>query len=168
MANFPKLIEQSSEKQCTFIETDNIRYVYQPMEKLFLVLITTKNSNIIEDIEVIRQMQQVVVSQCQTQQVDERAINKKAFDLILCFDDIISNGYRESVTTSQIESYIEMDSTDEKVFYKQQMIKEAEMREHGKIQQREIAKKRLENGYKVDKMEAMSSADFAPKDDPVS
>jgi len=35
--------------------------------------------------------------------------------LILCFDDIISNGYRESVTTSQIESYIEMESTDEKV-----------------------------------------------------
>ena len=58
-----------------------------------------------------------------------------------------------------------MDSTDEKVHYKQQMIKEAEMREHGKIQQREIAKKRLEAGYKVDKMEAMSSADFAPKED---
>jgi hypothetical protein len=51
----------------------------------------------------------------------------------LCFDDIISNGYRESVTTSQIESYIEMDSTDEKVFYKTQMLKEAEMKEHAKI-----------------------------------
>lgn len=118
MANFPKLIEQSAEKQCTFIETDNIRYVYQPMDKLFLVLITTKSSNIIEDIEVIRQMQQVVVSQCQTQTLDDRVISKKAVDLILCFDDIISNGYRESVTISQIESYIEMDSTDEKVFYK--------------------------------------------------
>jgi len=66
MANFPKLIEQSAEKQSTFIETESIRYVYQPMEKLFLVLITTKGSNIIEDIEVIRQMQQVIVSQCQT------------------------------------------------------------------------------------------------------
>ena len=165
MANFPKLIEQSSEKQCTFIETDSIRYVYQPMEKLFLVLITTKNSNIVEDIEVIRQMQQVVVSQCQTQQVDERAVNKKAFDLILCFDDIISNGYRESVTISQIESYIEMESTDEKVFQKQQMVKEAEMKEHAKIQQREIAKKRLEAGYKRDKMEAISSADYEQPED---
>ena len=118
MANFPKLIEQSSEKQCTFIETDQIRYVYQPMEKLFLVLITTKNSNIIEDIDIIRQMQSVIVSQCQTQSVDESTINKKAFDLILAFDDVISNGYRESVTTNQIESYIEMDSTDEKVHNK--------------------------------------------------
>ena len=89
---------------------------------------------------------------------------QKSIDLILCFDDIISYGYRESVTTTQIESYIEMDSTDEKVFYKQQMIKEAEMKEHGKYQQREIAKKRLEAGYKRDKMEAISSADYEPKE----
>jgi len=52
MANFPKLID--SGKQCTHIETDSIRYVYLPIEKLFLVLITNKNSNIIEDLEVIR------------------------------------------------------------------------------------------------------------------
>ena len=58
-----------------------------------------------------------------------------------------------------------MDSTDEKVFYKQQMIKEHEMREHAKMQQREIAKKRLETGYKRDKMDAISSADFEPKEE---
>jgi len=28
MANFPKLIAESQGKQCTFIETDSIRYVY--------------------------------------------------------------------------------------------------------------------------------------------
>lgn len=92
--------------------------------------------------------------------MDEKTINKKAFDLILCFDDIISNGYRESVTTAQIESYIEMDSTDEKVHRTQQMIKESEMKEKAKMQAREIAKKRLEAGYKRDKMEAIASTDY--------
>ena len=61
--------------------------------------------------------------------MDEKIVNKKAFDLILCFDDIISNGYRESVSISQIESYLEMDSTDEKIFRKNQMIREAEVKD---------------------------------------
>jgi len=37
------------------------------------------------------------------------------------------------VTISQIESYIEMESTDEKVAQKARMLKEAEMRDHAKI-----------------------------------
>ena len=92
--------------------------------------------------------------------MDEKAVAKKAIDLILCFDDIISNGHRESVTISQIESYIQMDSTDEKIHMKQQMIKEHEMKEHAKIQQREIAKKRLDPNYKRDQMQAISSSDY--------
>ena len=108
-------------------------------------------------------MQQVVVSQCQTQSVDDRTISKKAFDLILAFDDIISNGYRESVSVTQIESYVEMDSTDEKVFRKQQMIKEAEMKENAKIQAREIAKKRLDPNFQADSMQAISSSDYQNK-----
>lgn len=46
------------------METDAIRYVYVPIEKLFLVLITTKTSNIIEDLEVLNQLNQVVVQAC--------------------------------------------------------------------------------------------------------
>ncbi len=57
MANFPKLIAESSGKQCNTIETETIRYVYQPIDKLFLVLIVTRASNIIEDVEILRQMQ---------------------------------------------------------------------------------------------------------------
>lgn len=53
----------------------------------------------------------------------------KAFDLILTFDDVITQGYRESVTMPQLEAYLEMDSTDEKIFRKQQQIREAEARE---------------------------------------
>lgn len=142
MANFPKLIE--SGRQCTHVETDVIRYVYVPIDKLFLVLITNKDSNIIEDLEVLRQLNQVVTHHCNqsklvspvlapsftcsfllithvfslfaTVDIDEKLVLKKAFDLILSFDDVITLGYRESVQMSQLEAYLEMDSTDERIF----------------------------------------------------
>jgi hypothetical protein len=41
---------------------------------------------------------------------------KRAFDLILSFDDVITQGYRESVQQSQLDAFLEMDSTDEKIF----------------------------------------------------
>jgi hypothetical protein len=51
--------------------------------------------------------------------IEEKTIVSKAFDLILAFDDVVSMGYRESVTMPQLEAYLEMDSTDEKIYIKQ-------------------------------------------------
>lgn len=58
LAAFPKLI--GSGKQHTYVETENVRYVYQPIEALYLLLVTNKQSNILEDLETLRLLSKLV------------------------------------------------------------------------------------------------------------
>lgn len=58
LSAFPKLMDPNSEH--TFAETDSVRYVYSPVDVLFLILITTKSSNIVEDLDTLQILSRVV------------------------------------------------------------------------------------------------------------
>jgi hypothetical protein len=114
-------------KQHTYIETEAVRYVYQPLDNtLYLLLITNRASNIVEDLDTLRLLSKVVPNITGTtgNLTDEKVV-EKSFDLIFAFDEVItSGGYRESITLSQIRTNMEMDSHEEKLH---NMIKQSKM-----------------------------------------
>lgn len=57
----------------------------------------------------------------------------------------------------QLEQFLEMDSTDEKMHKRMQLIREAEAKEIAKKQQREIAKRKYDPTYKMDPNKSISS-----------
>jgi hypothetical protein len=112
LASFPKLTNTGT--QHTTIETDAVRYVYQPLEEMYMVLMTTKRSNILQDIDTLHLFAQVVSSVCRAS-LDEREIARNAFELLSAFDEIVCLGYRENLTLPQVKSILEMESHEEKI-----------------------------------------------------
>ena len=158
LALFPKLIEgensgtgnnsnstalksgstpSASTRQHTFIETDQVRYLYIPLEALYLCLITNKGSNIVEDLSTLRLLSKTVVEQLgQGVPISDESVSSRAFELIFAFDEVLSAGgyVEDGITLHQIRTNLEMESHEEKLA---QMIKASKMAEA-----KEAAKKR--------------------------
>lgn len=78
-----------------------------------MVLITNRQSNILQDIDSLHLFAQVVSSICKS--LDEREILRNAYELLSAFDEIISLGYRENLSLSQIKTFLEMESHEERI-----------------------------------------------------
>ncbi|XP_055845023.1 coatomer subunit delta [Episyrphus balteatus] len=152
LAAFPKLM--TSGKQHTFVETDSVRYVYQPMEKLYMLLITTKASNILEDLETLRLFSKVIPEYCHS--LEEKDILDNAFNLIFAFDEIVALGYRESVNLAQIKTFVEMDSHEEKVYQAVRETQEREARQKMREKAKELQRQRMESAKRGGSSASMS------------
>lgn len=118
LSAFPRLRDASVKKQATFLDAGSVRYVYQPIENLFLVLITTLNSNIVEDLATLQIMGKVM-SEYVGGAVSETTVEQHAFNIFFAFDEIIVGGKRESSTLEEIQTYLEMDSVEERLYLEQ-------------------------------------------------
>jgi hypothetical protein len=106
------------------------------------VLITNKASNILQDIDSLHLFAQVVTSICKT--LDEREISRHSFELLSAFDEVVSLGYRENLSLSQIRTFLEMESHEERI---QEIIsrnKEFEATEERKRKEKQIELQRKE------------------------
>ncbi|EIW64456.1 coatomer subunit delta [Trametes versicolor FP-101664 SS1] len=140
LASFPKLIPTNT--QHTSVETTDVRYVYQPLEDLYIILITNKASNILQDIDTLHLFARVVSDLCRS--AEQREIVKNEFELLFAFDEIVSLGYREPVNLMQVRNVLEMESHEEKI---QEIIarnKEAEAKEELKRRAKQLEMQRRE------------------------
>ncbi|KAL9621664.1 MAG: hypothetical protein Q9160_003917 [Pyrenula sp. 1 TL-2023] len=140
LASFPKLADAGT--QHTTVEQDNVRFVYQPLDELYMVLITNRQSNILQDIDSLHLFAQVVTSICK--KLDEREILRHAFELLSAFDELVTLGYRENLSLSQIKTFLEMESHEERI---QEIIarnKELEANEERKRRAKQLELQRKE------------------------
>lgn len=141
LAAFPKLMPPGV-KQHTFVETDSVRYVYQPIDRVYVVLITTKMSNILEDLETLRLFARVVPEFSRT--LEESDILENSCQIIFAFDEIVALGYRESVNLAQIRTFVEMDSHEEKVYLAVRQTQEREANQRMREKAKELQRARME------------------------
>ncbi len=132
----------------THLESDKARYLFIPIESYFLVLITTKSSNIIEDIEILKSLHRLTQDLCG--EINENSISLNAFELFMGVDDIVCMGYRNSVSISQVKQFLLMDSQDEKEFKRKQDEREQVAKKEMVKKMKEIEKMKRENKYMND------------------
>ena len=112
------------------------------MDKLYCVLITTKTSNILEDLETLRLFVRVINEYTTSNKnvSDEQAILNNAFTLLFAFDEIVALGYRENVNMSQVRTFIEMDSHEERVFEAVRKTQEREAKQKMREKAKELSR----------------------------
>jgi hypothetical protein len=142
LAAFPKLVGSPGGRQHTMVETEAVRYLYHPLESLYLVIVTTKSSNIVEDLDTLHVLAKLVPDYCRS--LDEQTVCKQAFELIFAFDEVVAMGYKEKVTVQQVKQFVEMDSQEEKIFEMIQRNKERAAKKAATEKRKELERERRE------------------------
>ncbi|KAJ2907961.1 coatomer subunit delta [Coemansia aciculifera] len=112
LASFPKLMVPG--QQHTTIETETIRYVYQPIgEELYAVLITSRQNNIVQDMDTLHLIARAVADICDVN--DQQGVILRGFDILTAFEEIISQGSRDKIDLAKLRTIMEMESHEEKI-----------------------------------------------------
>eukprot|EP00771_Trimastix_marina_P004123 gnl/Trimastix_PCT/860.p1 GENE.gnl/Trimastix_PCT/860~~gnl/Trimastix_PCT/860.p1 ORF type:complete len:569 (+),score=96.27 gnl/Trimastix_PCT/860:108-1709(+) len=120
---FPSLSQQSEH---SVFETEEVRYCCHQIQPFYLVMVTTRTSNIIQDLECMRTMVRIVQDQVQMAalSITEKALKQCQFDIMAGWDEEISSGYPNNLTVDEIDKNIAMISYEEEHYKRMQKERE--------------------------------------------
>ncbi|CCC70885.1 hypothetical protein NCAS_0F04010 [Naumovozyma castellii] len=141
LSNFQGLVSSISSDH-TFVEDEHVRYVYKPFDDYYIILITNRQSNIIQDLSTLNLFSQTVNSYLSS--YDETELYDNAFEILSSFDEIVVMGYKENLTAAQVSTYLSMESHEERIQEIIERNKELEATEERKRRAKEIARREHE------------------------
>ena len=109
---------------------------------MYLLVITNKSSNILEDLDTLRLLAKLVPDYAHP--IDDDGVAAAAFDLLFAFDEAVSLGHREAVTPAQVRAACEMESHEERLHKMVIESKVADTRDLMKRKAAEIERAKLE------------------------
>ncbi|KAJ9104612.1 hypothetical protein QFC21_002110 [Naganishia friedmannii] len=142
LSSFPKLIPPGSQHTTVESPDGSVRFVYQPFDEVYVVLVTNKGSNILQDIQTLSLLVRLISSLSPA--LNEPSILASSFELLCAFDEVVSLGYKENVSLQQVRNVLEGESHEEKI---QEIIarnKEAEAKEELKRRAKQLEHQRRE------------------------
>jgi len=144
LSAFPKLVGTAGARQATYIDSGTVRYVYQHAEQMYLVLVTTKGGNIMEDLSTLRLIGRLLPEYCPNG-VDEEAVRQRCFPIMFAMDEVVTNsGQREATSIDQVLAALEMHSTEEERWKEEEARKKEEARRLAKEKAKELKAKKMD------------------------
>ena len=152
-----------SYKEITHFESDKVRFIFIPIDSYFLILITSKNSNIIEDTEILKLIYRLIQDLCQGQ-INYDSIIENSYEIMLGIDDIACLGYRNGINIAQVKQFLQMESLEEKEFKRKKLEQERRVQRELYEKSKEFDRLKREKKFMND---AISSSNFEFKEEPV-
>jgi len=100
------------------VESSGVRFVYTPLEDLYVLLITNTQSNILLDLSTLSLITRIATelgSGGRGGAIGELDVIRVNFEILSAWDEVISLGWRENVNLGQVRNVLEMESHEEKI-----------------------------------------------------
>lgn len=143
LAAFPKLAANSHH---SYIDTEDVRFVYQEVSDMLMLIITSKDMNIIESLDALSLFITITSDIVGEIDITEERIVEKGLDLIFAYDECVFDGFRQNFGASDIKKFLEMESEEEKQAIREREEKEQRAAEEMRRKMMELESLKLGKG----------------------